>query len=194
MKNIIFMIMMMVLSINVLSAEEVSELWLIQGSQQFNIADQDSLVLEKLPFKINFTVDDYNAEQDRWYAARITASLNPDIFNIQPGDHTEQTQFFFPGAGLAAAGIYSSLYLNEHACHYLFYDLENPDISRAELIRVDGKTLQLGWTVDNIQGEIKQDIENFDSQFVYLIYYYDQDLDNIIDQGEFKRFTIQFVD
>lgn len=194
MKNIIFMIIMMVIAINTLCAEDLSKLWIIQGSQQFNINDQDTLVLEKLPFKFNFTVDDYNAEQDRWYAARITASLNPDIFNIQPGDNTQQTQFFFPGAGLAAAGIYSSLYLNDHACHYVFYDLENPDISRAELIRVDGKTLQLGWTVDNIQGEIKQDIENFDSQFVYLIYYYDQDLDNIIDHGEFKRFTILFVD
>lgn len=167
------------------------EIKIIQNEDTIFISDLDNIIIDKSQFSFEFILDDY--DEDNWYSARFTASLDSTIFNFGVNTLLDNILFFQPGAGLATTDIYQSMYLTSNACHYIIYN-NNLDYSqRAEYIGEsnDGRNI-LQWEVNNFSGEVEGSIEEVKLDKLYIVFFIDQNLNNILEEKEFIRFTISF--
>lgn len=166
---------------------------LFQDRKYISVDDLSIIQLKRKPFKLVFPLREYDIEKKEFYSARITASTNVDILSLKPGQERENIPFFTSGTGLAS-GLYGydSLFLTENAHHYIIYNSKNESIQRANIIAGygDGR-YEVEWLIYNINDK---PIRKFEQDILYIVVFIDNNLDNILDKGEFFRFAIHFVD
>ncbi len=190
MKNIIIFLFMIPF---LLSASDIPLLQLIQGADVLDVEDMSEVEIDRKPFIFRFPLEEYDEDNRKWYSSRITASLNDDIFSVEDGMDLYSVSFFSPGAGLATSNIYSSLYINDRACHYIIFSADEPVYQRAVQIGIlpDGRNL-LEWEISYINSDNNSYVEDTEIQEIFLIYFVDRNLNNILDSDEYIRFRLKF--
>jgi len=140
-----------------------------------------------------FPIRDYDIEEKEFYSARITASINIDIFNFQEEDNRETIPFFTGGTGFASGQYgYDSLFLSEDAHHYIICNSKDEKLQRANIIaKYDDGRNEVEWVIYNINDK---PIRRFESDVLYMTVFIDDNLDDVLNKDEFFRFAIHFVD
>jgi hypothetical protein len=160
-----------------------------------NLQDRQILHASYGPLIFIFRVRPYDEVNKTFHAVRLTASDDDSIFQyMKDGASFEQIPFLRSGTALAGNdGEYEEIFPDPEANHYIFYIPGNRKESRASLLRPVGEHLLVSWTVQRIwrnkQSLPLSTMKGKDLHFVVMI---DDNLNEIVDQGEYKRFTIVF--
>lgn len=162
-----------------------------QGDKEITVADLQTLKLQRAPFSFRFPTRAYNGNTKEFFAARIACSKTDQPFQFKVGTDTWDSSVFNPGQGMAAGpGGYSTMFLKDEAFHYIMYDLENPEDQRAVLIKtVKENVYEVEWEIQSIND---LPIKKIKISTIYVAFFYDRDLDGIIDEGEYRRVIIIF--
>jgi hypothetical protein len=160
------------------------------------LAEESVITVSAAPLILIFGIIPYDNVNNRYYAYRITVYSDQSIFAyVKDGVDRNEIPFFALGTGIAAArsGIYEELIVNNRANHYLCYDLESGDRQRVELIGEEDSILLVKVTFDTLCREGEQmDFASLSGVTLYLIAYYDGNLNDIVDKGEYKKIILTF--
>ncbi len=158
------------------------------------IKDSSLIEVKKDTVEFRFFSHPYSRHQD-FNALMLIASDDSSFFSgIKEGIHKDSTSFC-GGCGMApfASGQYDHLIITKDASHYIFYNMEDEKNSRAGLIDSDSTLLLLNWKFGSIffNGD-PLPLEEMADFNIYCCSFVDKNFNQILDKGEFKRFTLVF--
>ncbi|MDD9194232.1 hypothetical protein PVK62_00075 [Aliivibrio sp. S3MY1] len=174
-----------------LKASDYNNIFLIQDEKLLLLSDRKPLTYIN---RSSFSVVYY---QEKEFAPAMQISLTDDIniFNmIKVGEPVTNTVVYSPGSGIASgSGGYKTAYISNYGHHYLYYD--ETENSRAKLVRnLNDGMLELEFNVNAFYldgGEYP--INRLPLDQLYLSVFHDENKNQIIDEGELKKLTINFL-
>ncbi len=149
--------------------------------------------MDTAAFSIHFYNKMYDADNNKFYAARLVAEYSEDqIPTIKPGLSINSIPCFMPGTGLAANASYgyTSLTMSSTAHHYLYY--QDEEHKRVNKIGEKKGYSLFEFSTDslNFWGEYESMQQTKVSQF-YLALLIDRNLNGMVDEGEYQIITIR---
>jgi len=150
-------------------------------------AETDSVSLSRHPFTIRFFAERYESKKSRFHAFQLAALSLAD--SIHAGMAVDSVRYFSTGTGLASEmGV---LFITDGGHHYIYYESEED--KRANLLSHSGKYLELELPVRAFySGEKGEAIQDSRMNSIWLIAFYDQNDNHIIDPGELHKIKVKF--
>ncbi|MBL7941616.1 MAG: hypothetical protein JNM00_02560 [Flavobacteriales bacterium] len=161
--------------------------------QNGEILTGESITLDRAPFELVFESRPYVGDAHQWYAVQVAATTNKkNLKYLRQGPIDENNPFFGPGTGLAADGGYPELFIGNSGCHYITW--EEHGERRAEMIeRLSDGRISLSWKIANLWFDDQAHaIENPGIEQFYLMIWFDENLNNVCDDGESEELKIVF--
>ena len=159
----------------------------------FTINITDSVHLTREAFCMQFENKRSNEKKKQFYATQIAAVTEDSCIKyITAGQRTENIFYLAPGTGLAAEDLgYSNLFIDNEAHHYIMY--ENEKDRRANKLSQKGDILKLEWCVPQaFYNGADVSFEQLPFNHIYLIIFNDRNLNEIVDDGEYKIISVIF--
>jgi hypothetical protein len=164
------------------------QLKIIQDGREYTVTDNSEISLENKEFKIRFITRKYISSDGLWFGGRFSSNLNKALFSNIP-------ECFTPG--------HSSAMYNDRPCDQLYVDdndygfqfiyFENENSFRANPVsELKNRYIELEMPISGIY--LYPDdftMENFNRD-IYLVFFYDSNLNDTIENGEILRFTLKF--
>ena len=158
------------------------------------IKDLTELHVESVPLSFIFKLNNYDGENRLFYSCMLNASMNPELFNYMVvGKELSDIPPFQGGTGMAPSqdGYYKELILNDKGNHYLFFDPEGSP-SRVHFLKDYGDSALVSVRFDRIfDGEKTVLFNEISDQIIFLIFFFDRNLNKIVDKGEFRRVALR---
>ncbi|MBN1799647.1 MAG: hypothetical protein JW822_13810 [Spirochaetales bacterium] len=199
MKNVIGFVVLLLLAgfcFSTLGAEEQPpDLAAFNTIMIDELAEESDITVSAGPITLVFTVKPYDRINKKYHAYRITVHSDSSIFDyVKDGTDDNEIPFFAPGTGMAAARSgYEHLVVNNRANHYLFYEKESEYEQRVELMGEEDGILLVQVSFDTLYNEGEQtDFSSLSGVTLYLVVYYDENLNTIVENGEYKKITLTF--
>ncbi len=167
-----------------------------QAGNRINITKTyTDLILSKSKFAFEFETFPYNLEANEKYNIKIAATSNKNNLKyFKEGEIGNNNPFLSPGTGLAGYRDkqYNYMFIGNAGHHSIFY--KDDTFKRAKLIKIDknGK-LRLRWDINSFYINKKETkIEDFNNDFLYIMFFSDENLNNSVEKGEYNILTIKF--
>jgi putative cell wall-binding protein len=171
---------------------------IVQGSKSFPVNDQNGeLTLAKSPFSLRFNLP------KTAQGLQIAALKDESVFKQEIANSAvDAVQYFNPGTSYAGAldKPYDSLIIGNIGHHYIYY--ENSSSNRADLVQSFNDYNRLEWPVQTVT-IIPSDLVDYRPQYnitdvpvsqLYLVFFCDKNLNNLIDPDEYVKLKIKFPD
>jgi len=160
------------------------------------LAEETNIYVSQAELTFIFRIKPYDSVNKKYYAYRLTAYLDSSIFDYVK-DNTDKNEipFFSFGTGMAPSrsGRYDDLVINNKANHYLVYDKDSIRDQRVDLMSEDNGHLLVKVSFDKIFNQgIQMDFKSLSGVTLYLIAYYDKNLNDIVEKGEYKKLALIF--
>lgn len=167
---------------------------IIQGDKEYPINNQQAEInINKNAFTIRFNL----TKKAQFF--HIAALLDENTFNQEIANIScDIIPYLSPGTGYAGYQDkpYDSMYIskNEHGQHYIYY--ENEKSRRADLLENKGDYYRLEWKINkitiipNFNYRLEYDIKDVPLNSLYLVLFMDDNLNEIVDPGEFVKLKI----
>lgn len=167
-----------------------------QGGRSF-VPSSDTTVraaLEARPFSIHALVKPYDEAGRRFYGIKILAGTLASVqFLAHVGDRTDSEGPFGPGMGMAVDPSSRTLYLGEGGFNYLYYIDGGTEAQSLKLVAAKGESRDVIATFISLaQGGTTEPVESWGGKELFLLMFYDADLDDTIDPGELVRARLRF--
>lgn len=181
------------------TSSQINELGLIiqQGKKELSIeVDQSTIALAKEKFTVLFDIKKDDVDAQHYYAARLIADVDPAMFDqFAPGNSFEAIPALSAGTSMAGPKDepYDCIFFDDQAHHYIFYNDEME--KRANLIskKENGK-VQLGFEVENYcMQDFEINIKNSNLEKLYFVFLIDENLNNILEEGEYVKLTVDLT-
>lgn len=170
-----------------------------QDHKTISVRDDQTIILERKPFEFIFPLSEYGFVPKGHHAVQIAASLKSEILKYSTGTRTADIPFFTPGTGMAVGHNtqYGGIYLTRRAHHYIFIDNEEPGDRRAKILSdLSDGDYEVSWEIKALsEGENKLNevpVSAFSPDRIYIFFFQDLNHNEVLDPGEFIRFSIQF--
>ncbi|MGB0931942.1 MAG: hypothetical protein ACPGVB_14255 [Chitinophagales bacterium] len=163
-----------------------------EGKENLIESESQSIEITDDKFSIRFYNKKYAPERKEFYAAQIAALTDKQAFEqIHIGQQIEDISYFGGGTGMAAAkGGYESLIINNEAHHYLFY--ENETSNRLKLIGQKNDNWRFEFVINSFSiNREKLPLQNEKIAELYLVILIDRNLNNMIEEGELTKLTLE---
>ena len=154
------------------------------------------LIISRDSISLEFDILPYNSETKELHVAQIAAtSDDSNLKYFQEGPITNNNPFYSPtGTWIVPShnNTYNCMYVGNSGHHYIYYESESD--KRATLIKKykNGK-VRLKWSVNCFSIDKKDiQINNSIIDQLYLMVFIDQNLNDIIEKGEYSLFKIKF--
>lgn len=171
-----------------LKIEQGKESYVIHSSEQTIQLNKD-----KFSMVFNLKKDDEIAEV--YYAARVIADIDPDIFKQFEADTPfEKVPALAEGTSMAGPkdAPYECIFFHDQAHHYIFYS--NEEAKRANIVSKENDELQLSFDIENYcMQDLEVNIKNSNFEQIYLVFFIDKNLNEIVEDGEFVKLEINFA-
>ncbi len=177
-----------------------ARLVLTQARRTLPIRDGARLSIHREPFTLRFELNHYDEAGQRFHAARLTLSAKTEPLALALGPAEQEGEGihpFGPATGFAAdAHGYQSFQLDPSGNHYLTVGSEDPSNDRVLRVRSVTDTRSLvEVTLQRFSlaaGGEEHPIETLPLSALSAAFWVDEDLDEIIEEGELIRFTLEF--
>lgn len=170
---------------------------IIQDGKEFAIeTTEQNIKLAKEKFEITFNLKRDDDVAEKYYAARIVADIDSDIFNqFDPEKTFEEIPSLAIGTSMAGPkdAPYNCIFFDDQAHHYVFYN--NEDEKRAKLLSKENGILKLGFDIENYcMQDFEINISNSNFEEIFMVFFIDKNLNEIVEEGEFVKLQITFED
>lgn len=202
--KILFLTITICLFETIATAQADTLLKIFQADSIFSISDTQTIYLKKDSFSFIFYLYDYNDREDSPNTIGIHCSLNKKDFDLLPGENDKEgypkdsVPFFSLGSGIATehSKPYKGIYINDFGQHYIMYSKLSTRARRSiPLKEYENKLFKLKWNIPKIFLEKKEIlISEINIPQIYIVTFSDINKNNIIEKGEFLRFTLSFQD
>ncbi|MEI6385862.1 MAG: hypothetical protein WCQ50_04450 [Spirochaetota bacterium] len=167
-----------------------------QGGRTF-VPSSDFTVraaLDARPFSIHALIKPYDEPGKRFYGIKVLAGTLASVqFLAHIGDKTDSDGPFGPGMGMAVDPASRTLYLGEGGFNYLYYADGSAEAQSLKLVSTKGEYREVLATFIGLALEGKTEpVESWGGKELFLLLYYDADLDDTIDPGELVRARLRF--
>lgn len=180
-------------------AQDLTNLGLkiIQDGKEFVIqSTEQNINLTKDKFEIIFNLKKDDDIAQKYYAARIVADVDPDIFKqFEVDKKFEEIPSLAIGTSMAGPkdAPYNCIFFDDQAHHYIFYN--NEDEKRVNLISKEEDILQVGFDIENYcMQDFEINISNSNFEEIFMVFFIDKNLNEIVEDGEFFKLKITFED
>lgn len=166
-----------------------------QRGKEFSINTKElTVALVKDKFTLTFDLERDDDVAQRYYAARLIADVDPDIFNqFETGKSFEEIPALALGTSMAGPkdAPYECIFFDDQAHHYIFYN--NEEERRANLISKENGLLQLSFDIENYcMHDLEVNIKNSNFEQIFLVFLIDKNLNETIDEGEYVELEVNF--
>lgn len=176
-------------------ATEGTPVSILQNGNEMVIDGQkEEVTIDKAPFKLHFYTKKYNSDNNSFYAGRLVAFRDKSVLDdIKQGKKRREMPCFEPGTGMAASesGRYTSLIFEPNAHHYLLY--ENEDHRRVNLLEKKDGQLKVEFPVSRVMlkdQDVEKSMKDISMDKFYMALFIDRNLNDVIDEGELKKITV----
>lgn len=170
---------------------------ILQNGKSYSINNlKEEINLEKGAFTMRFNLLK-KAQGIHIASLEDESTFNEEITNISLDD----AQYFNPGASYAGYldKPYDSMVISNQGQHYIFY--ESNDSRRADLVAGKDDYYRLEWKIETItlipsdihETKPEYDIKDAPLNKLYLVLFTDNNLNNIIDSGEFVKIKVNLT-
>ena len=191
---------LMVFSLSIFQSTELPsqlndfDLKIQQGNTEIEInTSQQTIDLAKEKFTVFFKIKRDDDVAQNYYAARLVADIDPDIFKqFEPGKSFDKIPSLTAGTSMAGPkdDQYECIFFDDHAHHYIFYN--NEEEKRANLVsKKENGIVQLSFDVENYcMQDIEVNIENSNFGKLYFVFLIDENLNEIVEEGEYVKLIV----
>lgn len=166
--------------------------------QQENIISitsaEQSIILAKEKFSVVFNLKKDDDVAQKYYAARLIADIDPDIFKQFEAEKSfEEVPSLALGTSMAGPkdAPYNCIFFHDQAHHYIFYSSEEE--KRANLINKENEILELSFDIQHYcMQDFEVNISNSNFEQIFFVFFIDKNLNEIVDEGEFVKLEINF--
>lgn len=165
-----------------------------QGNNEFKInSTQQSIELTKEKFSVFFNLKKDNDVAQNYFAARLVADIDPDIFKqFENNKSFDQIPSLSAGTSMAGPkdGPYECIFFDDQAHHYIFYN--NEEEKRAKLVsKEENGMVRLSFDVENYcMQDFEVNIENSNFEKLYFVFLIDENLNEKVEEGEFVKLIV----
>ncbi len=164
------------------------------GKEYAILSTEQNIKLAKDKFEIIFNLKKDDDIAEKYFAARIVADIDSDIFKqFEPKKKFEEVPSLVAGTSMAGPkdAPYNCIFFDDQAHHYIFYN--NEDEKRANLISKENNLLQLGFDIENYcMQDFEINISNSNFEAIYMVFFIDKNLNEIVEEGEYAKLKITF--
>lgn len=180
---------------NLSSGNFLPEFVIEQGGKSFPLTEANSVIhLSKNIFSVSFNEKEYKDEGKQWYSLHVAVAKSNSIFSsLKPGITTDDVDYFSGGTGCATLGPYEEFSLTDEGnrCMYIMYEKNGEQ--RARLISETDDLLRLKFDIEKISDEGKNiPLKKIKVPQLHFVFYADTNLNDILEEGEFRTVTIVF--
>ena len=167
-----------------------------QGDSVYAILkDEEELKLRKEKFTVTFNLNKVDDIAEKFYAARLVADIDSEIFNqFEAGKTFEEIPALSSGTSMAGPQNeqYDCIFFDDEAHHYIFYN--NEDEKRATLMGKDENgLLQLSFDIENYcMNNLEVNITNSNFDTIYMVFVFDENLNEVVEEGEYVKLEVGF--
>ena len=190
-----FILVIGILSCSVLQAQKKGETKFYQNEKRIIVIKDKVVALKKMPFAVSFSHKKYNEQTESFYAVQIAVLKNKsDLEILKVGSHTDEIPFFKSGSGYAASEnlVDDNLYIGNTGHHYLYYTDEKN--KRVDLLKNERNDYEGIWhinTFNDIETSTSARMSKYKGKELYFVIFKDENLNQIINEGEFEIYTIK---
>jgi hypothetical protein len=173
-------------------------LYLVHGREVTEVKPAREIVLRNKRFALLFNMADYDRYCGRFASASVMASGNADFIEnaVQPSMRLTPATPLGPGWGMApdTSYRYDTMLLTDEGMHYLIFDTDGgPENQRLSIQKeISPGIYQFRWDIFDVAriGDHRlEPLPRKRSTFAVL-FFRDQDLDDVVETGEFLVFYI----
>jgi len=156
--------------------------------------ERGKVKLSSNEISIEFDVRPYNREAKKHYAAKIAVTDNKeDLIYWKKGEIKSSNPFFYNLTGIASKenNLYDCFYLTPKGHHYIYF--RSDEDKRANVVSKSSNKIRLKWDVDCFYIN-NQNIPFSNSKIekLYIMFFFDNNLNETIEAGEYKIYTLKF--
>lgn len=173
-----------------------STLKFYQNDKLLPISKNNEISLKKQAFSLTYFYKKYKDEPQAYYALQICFLKNKkELENFKIGTLVSEIQNFKEGSAFKYEkdGKYDTMVIGTQVHNYLYY--ANEKTHSVELLQNLRNDFEGRWTVnDFIDEETKIDgkLSKLKEKVLYMVVFKDENLNEIIDQGELLTYTLKF--
>ncbi len=165
----------------------------IQNGREIKVSNDGTAYLDRNAFSLKFCMPLEGIIQ-------LAALDNSSYYDLaEEGTRLEDIPYFEPGTGMATDGVYDSMNIINEGHLYLFYS--DDDDNRLTVIGEDENSIiNVLWNIDKLQVYDSEAFEfteysfdEFPLEDIYLVAISDLNNNEVIDEGEFIKFVLTFV-
>ncbi len=184
------------ISFLLLSCSGKSYLSIVQDGQETAIRDLETQIvsIRKAPFQIRAKIKPYDGTKNEIYKIALIASESPEMFaKAKPGDSISEGTCFSMEFGMASEVNGGSLFVEDDGFNNLYYELDESLGGPMKLVKKSGNAYIAHADINAlIVGDSKRPIAQYRQNKLYLMFFYDGNLNNSIEAGELFKVALDF--
>ncbi len=182
------------------SCQENGYLTIVQGDRQISIRGSgiQDIDVDKSFFRIQARIKPYDEAKSQFHKISLLASDNAELFaKINTGGVIDDESLFGPGRGMAADFGGGSLYVSDDGFNSLYYEPDEGPGGPMKLVKKTFGHYVAAADVNVLASEgsdgwIRRSVSQYRADRLHLIFFYDRNLNGMIDNGELHKTTIKF--
>jgi hypothetical protein len=153
-----------------------------------------TLRLQKRDFALRARIKGYDEAAGSFYDIKVIASRDPGIFDrARVGEAIGDESCFGPGKGMAMDPNSRALFIADDGYNNVFYEASNEARSPMKLSRRLGDGYEaVAAVIGLVEGERAGAIEQWRPGALNLMFFYDANLNEVIDGGELLKARLVF--